>query len=144
VFALAFIIASTCTFTLLDRLLLRILIYTRSFQHILAPRIDRWIQDGVFQLQRRAYEAQEKIAWGRSDKEIPVTAGNVQLPVLSTHMHPQLGVARQCTCESGQSTFTARSSGAVELVQTYLRPKTFSAETVVDDQPYPHEKKGEL
>jgi hypothetical protein len=122
-------------------LLLRLLIYTRRFRHILAPRIDRWIQDGVFQLQRRAYEAQEEVAWGRSDKEIPVTAGNVQLPVLSTHMHPQVGVARQCTCESGLSTYTARSSGAVERVQMYFKTKTFSAETVVDDRIYPLDKK---
>jgi hypothetical protein len=56
-------------------------------------------------------------------------------------MHPQVGVARQCTCESGQSTYTARSSGAVERVQMYFKTKTFSAETVVDDRIYPLEKK---
>jgi hypothetical protein len=58
--------------TILDILLLRFLIYLSKFQRALSPRIDRWVQDGVFQLQRRAYEAQGDGVWRMQDKEIPV------------------------------------------------------------------------
>lgn len=40
----------------------------------LAPRIDHWVQDGVFQLQRRAFEAQDQGSWTRTEQEVPVTA----------------------------------------------------------------------
>ncbi|KAF2822182.1 hypothetical protein CC86DRAFT_262550, partial [Ophiobolus disseminans] len=82
VFALSFIIALTCTFTLVDIVLLRILIYTGKFRRALAPRIERWIQDGVFHLQRRAYEEQEQVEWERLNKEIPVTVEKAKLPEL--------------------------------------------------------------
>ena len=48
----------------------------------LAPRIDSWIQDGVFQLQRRAYEAHGEGPWERCSHEVPVTVGHVLLSTL--------------------------------------------------------------
>jgi hypothetical protein len=44
------------------------------FRSALAPRLDHWVQDGVFQLQRRAFEAQESGTWVNTEDEIPVTA----------------------------------------------------------------------
>jgi hypothetical protein len=57
--------------------LLRFLIYLSQFRNALSPRIERWIQDGIFQLQRRAYEDQSE--WQDIDKEIPVTVTRVKL-----------------------------------------------------------------
>lgn len=37
-----------------------------------SPRIHRWIQDGVFQLQRRAYEAYGQGTWRNLDEEVPM------------------------------------------------------------------------
>ena len=73
--------------------MLKFLIFLSGFRRALAPRIDRWIQDGVFQLQRRAYEDKDGIVWKDLDKEIPITVDNellVDLPIetrrlLSTH-----------------------------------------------------------
>lgn len=68
------------TVTLLDILLLRFFIYLSRFRAALSPRIDRWIQDGIFQLQRRAYETHAQ--WQDTEEEIPVTAGRELLPDL--------------------------------------------------------------
>ena len=78
-FALAFIITFSFIVTALDLVLLKFLIFLRKFRSALAPKIDRWIQDGVFQLQRRAYEAQDGIAWEHLEKEIPITVHIDQL-----------------------------------------------------------------
>lgn len=37
------------------------------------PRIERWIQDGILQLQRRAYESTRQGTWSLLDKEVPIT-----------------------------------------------------------------------
>jgi hypothetical protein len=54
VFALSFVIGVSSLIAIIDIALLKFLIYLSSFKRVLAPRIDRWIQDGVWQLQRRA------------------------------------------------------------------------------------------
>ncbi|KAJ4298081.1 hypothetical protein N0V90_005980 [Kalmusia sp. IMI 367209] len=46
------------------------------------PRLDRWVQDGIFQLQRRAYEAHTDGIWKDLDKEVPVTIEKTNLPDL--------------------------------------------------------------
>ncbi|KAF2183698.1 hypothetical protein K469DRAFT_667950 [Zopfia rhizophila CBS 207.26] len=83
VFALALIIAVSCTVTILDILLLRFLIFLSKFRSALAPRINRWIQDGVLQLQRRAYEALGEGKWKDLEGEIPVTSRNEVLSDLA-------------------------------------------------------------
>jgi hypothetical protein len=93
VFALAFILSFSITITVLDLILLRFLIYLSKFLAALSPRIDEWIQDGVYQLQRRAYEAHGEGTWKDHNKEIPTTAGGEQLPVLplgATPVSPSL------------------------------------------------------
>ncbi|KAF2110750.1 hypothetical protein BDV96DRAFT_199237 [Lophiotrema nucula] len=79
VFGLAFTIASALLATVLDLGLLRTLIFVKKLRH---PRIDRWIQDGVFQLQRRAYEAAGEGQWRRLRKEVPTTVGTERLQEL--------------------------------------------------------------
>jgi hypothetical protein len=85
VFGLAFIITFACVVTILDICLLRFLIYLSLFRQALAPRIDQWIQDGVWQLQRHAYEASGEGTWSRTQDETPVTDKHEQLGVLSLH-----------------------------------------------------------
>ncbi|KAF2871909.1 hypothetical protein BDV95DRAFT_28836 [Massariosphaeria phaeospora] len=72
-FGLVFIVVVSCTFMALDIGLLHFLIYLSKFRRALAPRSDRWIQDGVLQLQRRAYEGQGQGTWTNLDQEIPLT-----------------------------------------------------------------------
>ena len=73
VFGLAFVTSFSVFVTVLDIMLLRFLIFISRFRRVLAPRIDQWIQDGVWQLQRRAYEAQGCTGWNNLEKEIPLT-----------------------------------------------------------------------
>ena len=80
-FGLAFITTFSCLATALDIFLLRFLIYLSRFRKALAPKLDQWVQDGIFQLQRRAYEAQGEGTWSRFDQEIPVTEKGDQLSV---------------------------------------------------------------
>lgn len=75
VFALCFTIAFSILFIALDLGILRFLVYLAGFRRTrwLAPRIERWIQDGVLQLQRRAFETSGQGTWKDLDKEIPTT-----------------------------------------------------------------------
>ncbi|KAF2105559.1 hypothetical protein BDV96DRAFT_509152 [Lophiotrema nucula] len=73
-FALVFV----CTFALvvvaLDVTILRFCIFLSGFRrmHWLGPRIERWTQDGVLQIQRRLLEAQGQEGWEDLDKEVPI------------------------------------------------------------------------
>jgi hypothetical protein len=58
---------------IIDITLLRFLIYLSRFRRQLGPRIERWIQDGVWQLQRRAYEGEGQRDWIGLEGEIPLT-----------------------------------------------------------------------
>jgi hypothetical protein len=73
VFGLSFIIALSVTLALLDICILRIMIYLARFRRALGPRIDRWVQDGVWQLQRRAYEGEGYRGWTDLEADIPLT-----------------------------------------------------------------------
>jgi hypothetical protein len=53
------------------------------FRAALAPRIDHWVQDGIFQLQRRAFEAQGQGCWIHLEKEIPITLDGEKLRELT-------------------------------------------------------------
>lgn len=73
VFALSLISAFAIVLTLLGMVLLKFLVFLPCAHKLLAPRIDHWNQDGVFQLQRRAYEADDQGHWTRLGKEVPST-----------------------------------------------------------------------
>lgn len=73
VFGLSFVIALSVTLALLDICILRIMIFLTRFRRALGPRIVRWVQDGVWQLQRRAYEGEGYRGWTDLEADIPVT-----------------------------------------------------------------------
>jgi hypothetical protein len=74
VFGLAFIITFSTVIFVLNTFILRFCIFLSRFRRALAPRLDRWVQDGVFQLQRRAFDAQGRGHWSGTDDEVPCTA----------------------------------------------------------------------
>jgi len=57
---------------IIDITLLKFLIYLSRFRRQLGPRIERWIQDGVWQMQRRAYEGEGQRDWTDLESEIPL------------------------------------------------------------------------
>ena len=73
-----------CSITIIDILLLKFLVFLSKFSEVLAPRIDRWTQDSVLHLQRRAYEAHGKCNWTGLSAAIPVTSAKdilLDLPI---------------------------------------------------------------
>ena len=78
-FGLALIVSLAVVAILLDTVFMKQLITTTKFKQIGCLKIDHWIQDGVFQLQRRAYEACGEGVWDNLDREIPVTIGKHML-----------------------------------------------------------------
>jgi hypothetical protein len=73
IFGLVFILTFSLLAMLIDISLLKFLIYLSRFRRQLGPRIERWIQDGVWQLQRRAYEGEGQRNWTQLESEIPLT-----------------------------------------------------------------------
>ncbi|KAH7112542.1 hypothetical protein B0J11DRAFT_573000 [Dendryphion nanum] len=96
VFGLAFILTFCFLAMLIDIVLLKFLVYMRRFRKTFAPRIDAWIQDGVYQLQRRAFEAHGVGVWDRLDIEIPVTAEKTDLHNLPLESVP----VSRCKCHN--------------------------------------------
>lgn len=90
VFALSLIIAIFGIFATLDLILLKFLIFLQRFKRALAPRIDQWIQDGIFQIQRKAYEAYSQGTWDekRLERDIPATIGADALERLPLELRP--------------------------------------------------------
>lgn len=70
---LSIVFAFTGFFMLTDILFLKYIIFTKRARSFLGPRIERWISDGVFQLQRQAYEGDNQGVWLRQSKEVPTT-----------------------------------------------------------------------
>ncbi|KAH7392537.1 hypothetical protein BKA66DRAFT_457717 [Pyrenochaeta sp. MPI-SDFR-AT-0127] len=121
VLGLAIVIMFTTLFALADLVVLKFVIFLERSRRTLAPRIDRWIQDGVFQLQRRAYEANDEGIWERQDTEVPATIDGQLLCELSletsrhccTHIcgkkggdvvMPRMGIKRGITVMSDATT----------------------------------------
>ena len=82
-FGLVFVIVLSFTITIIDLILLKGLVFLSKFRRVLGPRLDRWTQDGIFQLQRRAFEAEGQGSWERLDHEIPLTGAGEVLVELS-------------------------------------------------------------
>jgi hypothetical protein len=123
VFGLAFIITFSFIVTALDLVLLKFLIFLRRFRRALAPRIDRWIQDGVFQLQRRAYEAKDGMAWECLEKEIPIPVNNELLDDLPIEMNRSVCTHECAKCSS--SSISDESQGSIDQPhETADQPQT--------------------
>jgi hypothetical protein len=82
VFGLSLIIGFTSLVTILDLAALKIFVFFSQFRRALAPRIERWVQDGVFHLQRRAYEGNQYGNWELLDRDVPVIVPSELLPEL--------------------------------------------------------------
>ncbi|KAF2734975.1 hypothetical protein EJ04DRAFT_436020 [Polyplosphaeria fusca] len=110
VFGLAFIITIACVVIAIDMTLFKFLIYLSQFRrHVwLSPRLDRWLQDGVLQLQRRAYEAEGQGHWTNAEEAVPLTGEHVKLRDLATE-----SVSRRHACPDCE-----RKYGAVTEVMT--------------------------
>ncbi|KAL1604937.1 hypothetical protein SLS60_004478 [Paraconiothyrium brasiliense] len=85
VFGLAFILTFSAIISIINFFILRFFILLTRFRKALAPRLDRWVNDGVFQLQRRAFEANESTMWTDLEKEIPTTVHDMAMSELPTH-----------------------------------------------------------
>ncbi|KAJ4290347.1 hypothetical protein N0V90_010563 [Kalmusia sp. IMI 367209] len=84
VFGLAFIVTFSAVISFINFFILRFFIFLKRFRKSLAPRLDRWVNDGIFQLQRRAFEANQEGFWTDLEKEIPVTSSNTAMSELPT------------------------------------------------------------
>ncbi|KAF2877339.1 hypothetical protein BDV95DRAFT_143204 [Massariosphaeria phaeospora] len=82
VFGLAFVLTLSAVIVMLNITLLKFLIFLSRSKHAFSPRITRWIQDGIWQLQRRAYEAQDQGNWVDLEMDIPLTEKGQLLPDL--------------------------------------------------------------
>ncbi|KAF2109963.1 hypothetical protein BDV96DRAFT_604439 [Lophiotrema nucula] len=89
VFGLVLITVVALLAAVIDITLLRFLIFLSRFRKALAPRIDRWIQDGVLQLQRRAYEATGQGTWTNLDADVPVTVEKSVFEELPKEFEPK-------------------------------------------------------
>ncbi|ORY10988.1 hypothetical protein BCR34DRAFT_588267 [Clohesyomyces aquaticus] len=78
-FGLALIAVFSILSATIDFMLPRFSITLSKFRRAMAPKLDRGIRDGVFQLQRRAYEVEGRGSWQHIEKEKPVTTGNERL-----------------------------------------------------------------
>lgn len=89
---------------LIDVSLLKFLIYMSQFRRQLGPRTERWIQDGVWQLQRRAYEGEGLRDWTGLESEIPLTDKGClmkDLPILWVPEKSQRVMQRRNFVETG-------------------------------------------
>ena len=82
-FGLVFILVLSCTIILVDLSLFRILVAASRWSPKMARRLERWVQDGILQLQRRAFEAEGKGAWEGLCDDVPVTRGEQKLSELA-------------------------------------------------------------
>ncbi|KAF2110744.1 hypothetical protein BDV96DRAFT_650847 [Lophiotrema nucula] len=83
-FGLVFILTVSSVIAVVDTLILRFLIFLKAFKHISPHRINRWIQDGVWQLQRHAYESHGEGDWTMLDEVVPTTRQKTMLSDLPT------------------------------------------------------------
>ncbi|KAF2736414.1 hypothetical protein EJ04DRAFT_432960 [Polyplosphaeria fusca] len=72
-FGLVFIITISMIATIVDIALLRFIAILQKIFNFRSARITRWLQDGAWQLQRHAYEAQGEGTWKNLTSEIPTT-----------------------------------------------------------------------
>jgi hypothetical protein len=90
-FGFLFTVIASGTIVLTDLVLLRSLLYLRKYKTRLSPRLDRWLQDGIYQLQRRAQEAQNNGVWIKLTEEVPITSVKTSLPELLIDTLPVSG-----------------------------------------------------
>jgi hypothetical protein len=108
VFALVFLTTVTAILTFLNAFILKFCIFLSRFRKALAPRIERWVQDGIFQLQRRAFDAQDEGGWVGLEREIPITGEREMLNELFIASH---GIREKKSVGSFETGDSSGSSG---------------------------------
>ncbi|KAF2873346.1 hypothetical protein BDV95DRAFT_592730 [Massariosphaeria phaeospora] len=147
VFGLSLIISFALVIVTLDIALLKLLVFISGFRRLtgLSSRLNRWTQDGVLQLQRRAYEAQGKGSWVNFDDDVPLTREEEalgDLPVESVSLEGVLvGMGMRMDLGSGDS---GRGSGEEVFSPRALRnAKTWATQdTIVACSPMASKESG--
>jgi hypothetical protein len=125
VFGLVFVLTLSLLALIVDITLLKFLIYLARFRRQLGPRVERWIRDGVWQLQRRAYEGVGQREWTDLESEIPLTEkGQMMkdLPILWVPGKSPMAIQTR-TFESTGSQETLRSDmGDIAQEPRSVRP----------------------
>lgn len=107
-------------FLLLDFVRLRL--YTIRGRLRKRPAIQSWIDDGIYQLQRRAFGLYVNIPWDRTDKEVPVTSGGQTLDSLSkcAAVASQVGpkLSAQSTAPTNGMVQPSSSSTSIQSIVT--------------------------
>lgn len=136
VFALAFVLSLSLTITILDLLLLRFLMFLSKFRRAFSPGIEEWIGDGVFQLQRRAYEANGEGTWKLLDKEVPTTTGAEQLSVLPLNARPTTPATMTLSHTTGSRHTTGSQQGpAPPSLSSSRTPSVYSQSAIGNQTP---------
>ncbi|CAN9099345.1 unnamed protein product [Alternaria alternata] len=126
VFGLAFVVAFSTLVAIVDITLLKFLVYLTRFRRALGPRIARWTQDGVWQLQRRAYEGEGHRNWTDLESEIPLMEKGHKLKDLPIMWRPgKSPMVKQPSSFASTDSMVSQQSSISEL----------AAEDVVDSAP---------
>lgn len=104
VFGLAFILSFSIFLAILEITLLKFLVFLTRFRRSIGPRIDRWIQDGIWQLQRRAYEGEGHRNWTDLEADIPLMEKGQKLKDLPIMWLPGKSPAMMQTNTFGSQT----------------------------------------
>ncbi|KAI4631716.1 uncharacterized protein J4E87_002422 [Alternaria ethzedia] len=131
VFGLSFIIAFSVLVAIIDITLLKFLVYLTRFRRALGPRIARWTQDGVWQLQRRAYEGEGHRNWTDLESEIPLMEKGHKLkdlpimwrPGKSPMMAQTSSFASTNSIASAQQSVSELAAEDVETVPVVTEPR---------------------
>lgn len=118
VFGLAFVCAFATFFVSLDLAALRFLGALSRFRRMrgLGPRLERWVMDGVLQLQRRAYEYAGQGEWVGTEREVPVTRGRGALVDLKDGMGEEKAGEKRSKEGDGSMKGVERTRTEVTLV----------------------------
>ncbi|KAF2114997.1 hypothetical protein BDV96DRAFT_646853 [Lophiotrema nucula] len=138
VFGLSFIVTFSVIVTVLNLTILRFILFLSKFRHALGPRLERWAQDGLFQLQRRAFDAHAEGTWIRLEDEIPVTETDSRMAELPVESMPvfagEKSLMRGKTWRTDVTAVTESGSWKekedLEKVPTYESAKTESSDRV--------------
>lgn len=126
VFGLAFVVAFSTLVAIVDITLLKFLVYLTRFRRALGPRIARWTQDGVWQLQRRAYEGEGHRNWTDLESEIPLMEKGHKLKDLPIMWRPgKSPMVKQPSSFASTDSMVSQQSSISEL----------AAEDMVDSAP---------
>lgn len=113
----------------MDITLLKILIFLSGFQRMtgLSARLRRWTQDGVLQLQRRAYEVQQRGTWTNLETDVPLTVEKQSLEDLVAESVPlrSIYVNTEYPKGSGDKSEEDFSPKALRSAKTWATQDTF-------------------